>query len=435
MLTTVTAVGVVVGLVAQGGPAAADVDRVSGSAAALIIGGGPTGTATGSAAEAAGTDGFGPVGSGILPSGTLCPSGSTVPPVSLPVVLSVGLLDACTRGGGVSGENHLGFAESSAAVANVVIAAQLLGVVRSACRADGDGASGNSQIIGSGIPGIPENPPPNFVPQISPIPGLLSLILNEQIVLNTPGTATITVNAVHLNLLGIDIILGQSSCQAFGPNVNSTTTTSTTTTSTVPPTTAPPTTVPPTTAPPTTVPPTTVPPTTTPPTTSPFAGGGGPINNNNTNNNTSNNVNNNQNTVTVGGDTINISTPPALVTFLPGAGGGGGGGQSQTQSQDQSQQQGQQLKIASTPGGILARTGSSLTPLAVLAALALVLGNLIRIGSRGVATEGAPSHLARRYPRVGSVPLEWGPAQIGRAMLAALVTLVAGVLRLFSRRR
>ena len=412
VVTAVTLVGLLVGLVVQGGPAAADVDSVSGSANALIIGGGPSAAVSGNATEP--TDGFGPIGSGFLPSAVTCPSGSVVPPLALPVVLSLGLLDSCTRGGGVAGENHLGFAESSSAVANVVLAGQILGVVRSACRADGNGATGSSQIIGSGIPGIPTNPPPNFVPPLPAIPGLLSLVLNEQIANNVPGTATITVNAVHLNILGIDIILAQSNCGAFGPNVNVTTTTTGPTTTT-------------------TTGPTTTTTTTVATTTTTAAPGPGGINNNNTNNNDNTNLNNNTNTVTVGGDTINITTPPGHITFLSG-GPFGIGGQDQSQHQSQSQQQGQQLHVAST-GGVLARTGSAAMPMLVIAALALVLGNLIRIGARGVATEGAPSHLARRFPAVDSAPLEWGPAQIGKAMLAAVAALIGGVVRLFSRRR
>lgn len=191
MASTMVVVGLV-GLVATGSPAAADVTAVSGSATALSIGGTATASVSGSASQAAAQDGYGPIGSGFLPSGVACPSGSTAAPVNLPVLLSLGLLDACTRGAGLTGENHLGFAESSAAVANVVIGGSPLGVVRSACRADGNGAVGSTEIIGSGIPGLPSNPAPNTVvgvPGILPLGQILTLTLNEQVVINTPGTA------------------------------------------------------------------------------------------------------------------------------------------------------------------------------------------------------------------------------------------------------
>jgi hypothetical protein len=336
-----------VGIVGTGGPADADVTAVSGSATALSVGGTPTASVSGSASEAANQDGYGPIGSGFLPSGVVCPSGSIVPPLGLPVLLSVGLLDACTRGGGVLGENHFGFAESSAAVADVVIGGAVLGVVRSACRADGDGAVGSTEIIGSGIPGLPTNPAPNTVvgvPGILPLGQVLTLTLNEQVVNNNPGVASITVNGVRLNLLGIDIILAQSVCQATGPNVNQPTIPPTTTT-TAPPTTTTPTTTTPTTTTPTTTTPTTPPPTAVPPTTTTLFPPGNVNNNVNTNVNTnvnsnvSNNTNtltggNNVNTNTVQGNTINITSPPSQVVFH-----GPSHTHSHTQSQTQSQTQ------------------------------------------------------------------------------------------------
>jgi hypothetical protein len=162
-----------------------------------------------------------------------------LPGFAVPLTISVGLLEACTQGGGVATNDetagHLGFSESSASVANVVLGTTNLGVLSSQCRADGNGARGSTTVVGA--PGIPTNPPVGFIPQQLPA-GLLSLVLNEQIVNNTPGTATITVNAAHANILGIDIIIGQSVCRAFGPDVNVTTTApppGPTTTSTAPP--------------------------------------------------------------------------------------------------------------------------------------------------------------------------------------------------------
>jgi hypothetical protein len=131
-------------LTVTGGPAKADVDTVTGSATPLFIGGSPVvPTVSGMATEP--TDGFGPIGSGLLSSGP-CPGAPTPGPAPIPLVLSVGLLTACTRGAGVAGENHLGFAESSSSVADVVLGTTQLGVVTSQCRADGDGARGSSDV-------------------------------------------------------------------------------------------------------------------------------------------------------------------------------------------------------------------------------------------------------------------------------------------------
>jgi hypothetical protein len=242
------------------GIAHADVDRVAGSATPLNIGGTvPSPTVSGSAAEP--TDGYGPIGSGLLQSGVQCPSQGLGGVAPVPLVISVGLLEACTQGAGVAGDNHLGFSESSASVANVVLGTTNLGVVTSECRADGNGARGSSTIVGQS--GLPTNPLPNTLPQLPA--GLLSLVLNEQIVNNTAGTATITVNAVHANILGIDIIISQSVCEATGPNVNVTTTTTAGTTTTGPTvtTTQPPGTTTTTACPPAACPTTTVAPTTT----------------------------------------------------------------------------------------------------------------------------------------------------------------------------
>jgi hypothetical protein len=189
---------------------------------------------SGSAAEP--QDGYGPIGSGLLQSGAQCPS-QGLPGFAVPLVISVGLLEACTQGGGVATNDptagHLGFSESSASVANVVLGTTNLGVLASQCRADGNGARGSTTIVGA--PGLPTSPPANFIPPQLPA-GLLSLVLNEQIVNNTAGTATITVNAAHANILGIDIIIGQSVCRAFGPDVNvATTTTAAITTTTAGP--------------------------------------------------------------------------------------------------------------------------------------------------------------------------------------------------------
>src|SRR5688572_24801719 len=84
-------------------PAGADVDRVEGSAFGAsvfssllgqIIPPAPGGVA-GSATEPA--NGYGPV------------TGSSVP-ISIPTILSTGVLNASTEGGNLAGEDHFGFA-------------------------------------------------------------------------------------------------------------------------------------------------------------------------------------------------------------------------------------------------------------------------------------------------------------------------------------
>ena len=68
---------------------------------------------------------------------------------------------------------------------------------------------------------ISVSPPPNTTIDVL---GAITVTLNEQIVNDSPGEASITVNAVHvrLNLDGIatgDVIISQSRCRAAGPDV------------------------------------------------------------------------------------------------------------------------------------------------------------------------------------------------------------------------
>jgi len=220
-----------------GSPAAADVTAVAGSATSALVGGTPvTPTVAGSATDP--TDGFGPIGSGVdlLPSGVDCTQVGTTPGVPTPL-LSLGLAEACTRGAGVAGENHLGFAESGARVSDVIIGTTNIGTVTTTCRADGNGAVGTTTI--TGMSSLPTNPTPGQQVPVALgglVPTTATLTLNEQIVTNVPGTATITVNGVRLNLLGVEIILAQVTCSATGPNVNVTPTSSSTSSSSSPPT-------------------------------------------------------------------------------------------------------------------------------------------------------------------------------------------------------
>ena len=249
-------------------PAAqADVDSVTGTAFAASLSSSllgqviaPTPLVTGTATEP--TNSFGPIVQSSLP-------------VSVPGLLSIGVLNAETAGDGVAaGEpaGHLGFARSRASAADVIVGLGSLSIdaVESVCRSDGNGSTGSTELVGAVLGGNPlvQTPLPNTTVEI---PGILSVVLNEQIRSDAVGSTSITVRALHVtvlpglgSLLGlVDVVVAESRCAATGPDVNSTTSSSTssstsTTPPTVPQTTAPPTTAPPTTAPPTTAPPTTV---------------------------------------------------------------------------------------------------------------------------------------------------------------------------------
>ena len=95
-------------------------------------------------------------------------------------------MTAGTRGGGVAGENHLGFATSEASARDVTVGTISIGVVSSTCTADGNGARGSTTIVGtSGLPGNPEpNTPASITIPCTPSE-LVNLLLKERIVNNT----------------------------------------------------------------------------------------------------------------------------------------------------------------------------------------------------------------------------------------------------------
>ncbi|HEV2758002.1 MAG TPA: choice-of-anchor P family protein, partial [Acidimicrobiales bacterium] len=218
-------------------PAHADVDAVAGSAfgasitsslLGTVLAPSPPGVA-GSATEPA--DGFGPINAQNCPipvSTTIC--------VQVPGVLSLGALNAGTQGGGVAGENHLGFATSTASVANIAVGSVGAGLfaqaISSTCTADGNGARGSTTVLGGvlGTNPILQSPAAGTMLEI---PGVLEVVLNEQLpippatTINSPGSAGIIVNGARITLLPavaglpvLEIILAQSVCAAAGPNVN-----------------------------------------------------------------------------------------------------------------------------------------------------------------------------------------------------------------------
>ncbi len=230
------------------GPAHADVDSVAGSAfgasitstlLGTVLAPSPAGIA-GSAAEPA--DGFGPVSAASCP----LPVPATSVCVQVPGLLSLGAINAATQGAGVAGDNHLGFATSSASVADIAVGTVGSGLfaqaVSSTCTADGNGARGSTQVVGGNLGGSPLVQSPAAGTTLS-VPGILNVILNEQLPIppassiNSVGSAGIIVNGAHITLLPavggltgtLDIILAQSVCAAAGPDVNVVQATTTTT--------------------------------------------------------------------------------------------------------------------------------------------------------------------------------------------------------------
>jgi len=210
--------------IALAAPASADVTDVGGS--------GAFGESVDVSVLGAGSVTSGPMPSVTLPSGGGGPVTDSLANVNLPGVLTTGLLNVSTAGTNVG--SHVGTATSSAQVAGATLHEALapsLGgnplltadVISSQCTSNGDGSSGSSNLVALEIAGSPVavSPPPNTTIDVL---GAITVTLNEQIVSDSPGEASITVNAVHvrLNLDGIasgDVIISQSRCRAAGPDV------------------------------------------------------------------------------------------------------------------------------------------------------------------------------------------------------------------------
>ncbi len=248
--------------------AQADVDTVAGSAYGASVESSllgtviaPTPSVSGSATEP--TDTYGPIAQSAVP-------------LSVPGLVSLGVLNASTEGGGVAADEpagHLGFAQSRASVVDVVVGlgSLTLDAIETQCTSDGNGSSGFTEIVGGVLGGNPILGSPAANTAIT-LPGILEVVLNEQDIDNAVGSTSITVRGAHITLLPglgslvgvVEIILAESHCEATGPDVNVVPTTSTSTT--VPPSTTSTTT----TAPPsTTTTTTTAPPSTTTTTTAP----------------------------------------------------------------------------------------------------------------------------------------------------------------------
>lgn len=238
-----------VAVLLQAPPARADVDSVQGVATGVVVSGflgaiPPTPTVALNADESS-------------PPAALGPFAGTSTGTSLPgfvELFSTGALSVSTSAANLAGENHAGSVESRAVVLDVDAGAGLATAtsIASVCTASGNGSTGTTFIQGALFNGEPfanGTPAPNTVIQV---PNIGTVTLNEQVRSDVPGSAAITVNAVHARYAAgpggvlpqgqsAEAIIGQVVCRAVGPDVNVAQTTTTTvapsTTTTVPATT------------------------------------------------------------------------------------------------------------------------------------------------------------------------------------------------------
>ncbi len=173
--------------------------------------------------------GYGPDTETTVALGLPLPDCPVVPgAISLINILSVCAITATTFGLD-DPDPHLRSANSEVTIAGVSVGTGpdgllTLSAIEATCRADGEEIEGTTTIADATL-----GPNPIVLSDIAPntdldVPGVLSVVLNEQIPdpdPDTVGTNTITVNAVHITLLdSTEIILGHVECTATGPNVN-----------------------------------------------------------------------------------------------------------------------------------------------------------------------------------------------------------------------
>ena len=149
-----------------------------------------------------------------------------VGPVDVLGAATAGVLHVESQASGVFGENHDATVRSEASAADVVVAPLTNGItveaVSSTCVANGDGASGITEIVDLRVGGNPITIPSTAPNTTIDVPGIATIVINEQFESNVPGVGTgITVNALHITLLGGagEVIVAQSRCLLAGPNV------------------------------------------------------------------------------------------------------------------------------------------------------------------------------------------------------------------------
>lgn len=198
------------------GPASADV---------TTVGGGAYGVSSAVTAPAP----VGQITTVPTPSVTLPPAGggpltTTIRSATVPGLLTTGVITVSTAGG--TTVSHLRTAQSTSTVDGADLGDGTVSAttVSSRCASNGNGSAGATTLSGvTGLPGASSQPAPNTVVQVN---GLGPVTLNEQTVVNQRGSRTeIVVNAIHVRLTpgtvatSDDIIIGQSRCAAFGPDV------------------------------------------------------------------------------------------------------------------------------------------------------------------------------------------------------------------------
>jgi hypothetical protein len=180
-----------------------------------------TGSAFGLQAVLAGTNLIPPTPSVALPADGSAVS-NTLVPVNLPGVLVAGVASASSKSTnfGTAAETIT----SSASLANLTALSLLtVGAVESTCTSNAHGSTGGTTVASISAAGTPI-PIPTSGPVSLPAPlnTLLSVTINGQTVANSPGSTSITVDALKITVLAtaVEVTVAESKCGATGPDIN-----------------------------------------------------------------------------------------------------------------------------------------------------------------------------------------------------------------------
>ena len=103
------------------------------------------------------------------------------------------------------------------------LSALTIGAVKSTCTSNAKGSTGGTTVVSISASGTPV-PIPTSGPVALPAPlnTLLSVTINGQTVANSPGSTSITVDALKITVLAtaVQVTVAESKCAATGPDIN-----------------------------------------------------------------------------------------------------------------------------------------------------------------------------------------------------------------------
>jgi IPT/TIG domain len=184
---------------------------------------GPTAAdVTGDTASAYGVQVAGLVSLAATPSVTTPGQSATLASLSLPGVLTTGVLSVQTTSSAVPGPDGKVTGSAQVAGVNLVAGALTATAVSTTCSSAASGSSAQTTITGLEVAGVPVTLPATIPVNFGlTVPGLGTVELNHQVRTDALGGTSITVDGLYAQLLGglSTITVAHSACGVTGPDV------------------------------------------------------------------------------------------------------------------------------------------------------------------------------------------------------------------------